>query len=90
MKQRPPLIDDDGEVREISAADLRDFKPAHEILPPALRKTLGVRGPQKTPTKVATTLRFDADVLEALKATGRGWQTRVNDAMREWVKTHGG
>ncbi|WP_198301443.1 BrnA antitoxin family protein [Vitreoscilla filiformis] len=43
---------------------------------------------QKTPAKRSTTIRFDADVLEALKATGKGWQTRVNDAMREWVKTH--
>lgn len=46
------------------------------------------RGPQKQPTKVATTIRFDADVLAALKASGRGWQTRVNDAIREWLKTH--
>ncbi|MCV2218888.1 BrnA antitoxin family protein [Thauera sp. Sel9] len=46
------------------------------------------RGPQKAPTKVPTTIRFDADVLAALKATGPGWQTRVNAAMREWVRSH--
>ena len=44
------------------------------------------RGPQKSPRKQPTTIRFDADVLSALKATGPGWQTRVNDAMREWLK----
>ncbi len=38
--------------------------------------------------KVSTTIRFDADVLAALKSTGKGWQTRVNDAMREWLKNH--
>lgn len=43
------------------------------------------RGPQKAPKKVPTTIRFDADVLEALRATGKGWQTCVNDAMREWL-----
>lgn len=48
------------------------------------------RGPGRAPLKVPTTIRFDTDVLDALKATGRGWQTRVNEAMREWVKTHGG
>ena len=32
--------------------------------------------------KVSTTIRFDADVLAAMKATGPGWQTRVNDALR--------
>jgi len=33
-----------------------------------------------------TTIRFDNDVLEGLRAIGRGWQTRVNDAMREWLR----
>ena len=46
------------------------------------------RGKGKAPLKVPTTIRFDPDVLAALKATGRGWQTRVNDALREWLKTH--
>ena len=41
-----------------------------------------------TPLKVPTTIRFDADVLAALKASGKGWQTRVNDAVRDWLKTH--
>ncbi|WP_454458223.1 BrnA antitoxin family protein [Thauera phenylacetica] len=31
---------------------------------------------------------YAADVLAALKATGPGWQTRVNAAMREWVRSH--
>jgi len=46
------------------------------------------RPKSRTPVKVATTIRFDADVLEALKASGKGWQTRVNAAMREWIKSH--
>jgi hypothetical protein len=46
------------------------------------------RKPEKAPRKMPTTIRFDQDVLAALRATGKGWQTRVNDAMREWLKTH--
>lgn len=46
------------------------------------------RGPQKAPRKVSTTIRFDADVLAALKATGKGWQTRVNQVLREWIQAH--
>lgn len=46
------------------------------------------RPPSTKPLKVPTTIRFDADILAELKASGRGWQTRVNDAMREWLKTH--
>jgi uncharacterized protein (DUF4415 family) len=45
-------------------------------------------GSRKASPKKQTTIRFDPDVLERLKATGRGWQTRVNDAMRDWLKTH--
>ncbi|MEB0140434.1 MULTISPECIES: BrnA antitoxin family protein [unclassified Undibacterium] len=45
-------------------------------------------GSVKLAPKVATTIRFDQDVLVALKASGRGWQTRVNEAMREWLVLH--
>ncbi|ABM58604.1 BrnA antitoxin family protein [Verminephrobacter eiseniae] len=90
MTQHAPLIDDDGEVRELTAADLRRFKPAHLALPPALQKTLGmrVRGPQKAPTKQATTIRLSPDVMAAFKATGHGWQTRIDDALKDWLQTH--
>ena len=54
----------------------------------ALAERRRTRGPQKAPLKVPTTVRFDADVLAALKATGKGWQTRVNEVMRDWVRTH--
>lgn len=42
-------------------------------------------GSVKVGPKVATTIRFDQDVLDALKASGKGWQTRVNDAVRDWL-----
>ncbi len=40
------------------------------------------RGPQKAPTKVLTTIRLDADVLAFFRAQGRGFQTRINEALR--------
>jgi uncharacterized protein (DUF4415 family) len=43
------------------------------------------RGAQKKPTKTQVAIRFDRDVLDALKATGKGWQTRVNDIVRVQV-----
>jgi hypothetical protein len=45
MARRKPLIDADGEVRELTTKDMAKFKPAAEVLPPSLRKKLGVRGP---------------------------------------------
>jgi len=46
-------------------------------------------GSVKDDKKVQTTIRFDKEVLAALKATGRGWQTKVNDVMKEWVASNG-
>ncbi len=44
----------------------------------------GVRGrPRLAAPKVQTTLRLDADVVAHFKATGPGWQTRINEALRK-------
>jgi uncharacterized protein (DUF4415 family) len=39
--------------------------------------------PKAAVTKIPVKLRLDPDVLEALRATGDGWQTRVNTILRE-------
>ncbi|MEQ1488174.1 MAG: BrnA antitoxin family protein [Methylotenera sp.] len=36
-------------------------------------------------TKAQVTLRLDLEVLQALKSTGRGWQTRANEVLRDWA-----
>lgn len=84
------LVDESGEVRELSHKDMQAFKPASAVLPAALQKTLGVktRGPQKRPVKVSTTIRLSPDVLQAFRDSGEGWQTRVDTALRDWLKTH--
>lgn len=53
----------------------------------AAKKTLRGR-PAGLSTKKSTTVRFDNDILDAFKATGRGWQTRINAALRDWLKEH--
>ena len=44
------------------------------------------RGPQVTPTKVLTSVRLDADILEFFKAQGAGYQSRINAALRMEVE----
>lgn len=88
MVSRLPVIDDDGEVGDLSEVDPSIFRPAAEVLPPSLLKKLGVRGPQKTPTKKRVTIRLSPDVVQSFRATGDGWQTRVDAALRDWLKTH--
>jgi uncharacterized protein (DUF4415 family) len=47
------------------------------------------RGRPKLPSpKRSVTVRYDADIIDAFKATGQGWQTRMNAALREWLQTH--
>ncbi|MCM8597774.1 MAG: BrnA antitoxin family protein, partial [Candidatus Accumulibacter sp.] len=54
----------------------------------SLGKKLGLRGPQKTPTKERITIRLSREVVERFRESGDGWQTRVDAALREWLKSH--
>ncbi len=47
-----------------------------------LRRT---RGPSKKPAKEQVAIRLDQDVVGALRASGPGWQTRVNAALKDWL-----
>ena len=81
----PPLLDEDDEVRELTADDFAHMQPLDRI-DPALaaygKRRRGERGPQKAPTKVSVTLRLDTDVVDSFKEGGPGWQTRINDQLR--------
>ena len=95
MSKRSHLIDEEGEVRELTAADMAEFKPAREVLPPELyaglvemNRRAGVRGPQKTPTKERISIRLSRDVVDTFRATGEGWQTRMDAALKDWLKSH--
>ena len=50
----------------------------------------GQRGPQKAPRKVSTAIRLSTEVVDYFKAGGPGWQTRMDAALQEYVKTHKG
>lgn len=52
------------------------------------QKRQGQRGPQLTPTKLPITVRYNPEVVAYFKATGAGWQTRMNDALCDWVAKH--
>ena len=86
MKTGKTVMDTDSPL--LDEAWFAKARPAHEVLPErvlsAARRTPGrPAGSNKT----ATTIRFDDDVLAAFRAAGPGWQTRMNDALREWLKS---
>ncbi len=51
-------------------------------------KKLDVRGSQKAPVKERITIRLSPEVVEKFRATGDGWQTRMDAALKDWLKKH--
>lgn len=86
----------DPDSQEWTADGFANARPASEVLPALFGKELAAEmlrpkkgGRPRTDTpKVFTGIRLDADVLESFRATGKGWQTRINDALKEWLKEH--
>ncbi len=68
--------------------DPNDAEAVDEYWAKAKIRLPGQRGPQKLPTKVAVTVRYSPEVVEYFKSTGEGWQTRMNEALQQYVKRH--
>lgn len=81
--QRMIASDPDApEATEAQIAQARPFTEAFPALSDALRGNRGGRPKAENP-KVAVSLRLDQDVVVRFKASGPGWQTRINRALRE-------
>lgn len=80
-------IASDPAMPEWTKQNFATARQAKDVLPPALYdglvKERRGRGPQKTPIKKPVTIRVDQDVLKSYKSTGKGWQSRMNDVLRE-------
>lgn len=47
-----------------------------------------LRGRPAGSDRTQIALRVDNATLAAFKATGKGWQSRMNAALAEWIKSH--
>jgi uncharacterized protein (DUF4415 family) len=95
-KRKPRTLSDAAEARvqagiaadpdnpEWTEQDFRRAKPFAKAFPSLFESRRG-RGPQKTPTKVAVSLRLTREVVEHFKAGGPGWQTRIDKALKKVV-----
>ena len=92
-KPNPELIDD--EAPQANPEWFKRARPAKDMLPELvgrkaanalLNPKLG-RPPLANP-KEHLNIRLDADVVGAFRRTGNGWQTRLNEALRDWLKMH--
>ena len=86
MVSRKNVIDRDGEVADLSRLDKAEMKP-YTALPKSLQAKLKGR-PKAAVTKERITIRLSPEVVQTFRATGEGWQTRMDAALKEWLKTH--
>lgn len=92
-KRRPDTPDHDAP--EADDAWFAKARPAAEVLPELLGHAAAAdllkprRGrPRSAAPKTHVNIRLDADIVQAFKKTGAGWQTKLNEALREWLAKH--
>jgi uncharacterized protein (DUF4415 family) len=86
----------DPEMAEFEAALLRSIDQAHNGKLAATHSPEQIKarragrpaGSTKAAPKVATTIRLSPEVSAAFRATGDGWQTRIDAALKDWLRTH--
>lgn len=91
--QKSPI---DAEMAEFEAALLRsvdqaqrgDTAAVHTPEQITARRAGRPVGSVKAAPKVPTTIRLSPEVSAAFRATGDGWQTRIDAALKDWLRTH--
>lgn len=84
---RRPLADKDGEIRELMAEDMRLFKPIADVdlgmveAMAEFRRKLG--RPKAEAPKIHIGFRLSSDVVASIRASGPGYNARVEQALRE-------
>jgi uncharacterized protein (DUF4415 family) len=73
--ESPPLSDD-------MLARMKPVKERHPNIPKR------VRGPQKEPVKIPVSIRLSPDVVTFFKSQGKGWQTKIDSVLHNYIKNH--
>ncbi|GAA5235835.1 BrnA antitoxin family protein [Verticiella sediminum] len=77
-----PTPEEDAAINAGIAADLDTY----ELGADEFKQLKRIGRPPKASPKVAVTIRYDQEVIDAFKAGGEGWQTRMNDALLKAVR----
>lgn len=79
-----PTAEEDAAINAGIAADQDTYELSDDEI-----KTLRRMGrPRSDRPKISVTVRYDQDVIDAFKSSGDGWQTRMNAALKDWLRTH--
>lgn len=76
-----------GHLRNMRDEDI-DVSDIPEISPEQFARSVVREGLKPNERKQQVTLRLDTDVLEWFRAQGKGYQTRINELLREYMKAH--
>jgi uncharacterized protein (DUF4415 family) len=84
---KQPLTDEEGEVRPLTAADMKTMRPINEIDPGMIQAAEAYkRGPGRpfaAQPKAHISFRFAVDVIQGIRASGRGYNARVERVLRD-------
>lgn len=68
---------------ELTEEELLGMRPFAEVFPDLAESIRRSRGrPKVAAPRQQISLRLDPDVIEKFKATGKGWQSRINDVLK--------
>ncbi len=85
--QKPPLTDEEGEVRELTEDDFKGARPLAEVHPELIdaMKALRDKGgrPKATVAREHIDFRWAVDLVARIKATGKNYNARVEKIVRE-------
>jgi uncharacterized protein (DUF4415 family) len=86
--KRIPRIDWDAVASpRLTVAQLKKMHPMKTAMPDLVESVRRTRGrPKLDHPKMLVSLRLDADVVDAFKAQGPGWQTRINAVLARWAR----
>jgi len=83
-RPKPPARFDDNP--EWTREDFRPARPASELIPAIVTAKRTPGRPKIAYPKIAVTLRLDPRIVDVFRATGRGWQSRINQALERAAK----
>ncbi len=79
-----PSDEEEAKINEGIASD----PDTHELSEQESRRLRPLGRPKAEVTKERITIRLSPEVVETFRATGKGWQSRMDKALQDYLKTH--
>lgn len=85
---RMPTVEEDRQINAAAKTD-PDAQPLTAKQLKAMVPLKSLRGrPKSDNKKQLVSVRYSPEVIEYFKSTGEGWQSRMDNVLREYVASH--